>query len=176
MNSVRLLMQISGPLIWIVIGACLVSFVAAVALAFRDLSLWVASVLSHADVDLLTIITMRFRKVNTRAVVLSRVELIKAGIREVSINDLESHDLSGGNVRNVARAVVAARHADLPLDWKKACSMDLAGDDVLGWVNAGWKLERPRTPIGHSSEPPFKHRSAMSVDTLGVGDQDGAGI
>jgi len=57
--------------------------------------------------------------------------LVKAGIPEVSVNDLESHYLARGRVPNVVNALVAANRANLALDWKKACAIDLAGRDVL---------------------------------------------
>ena len=44
---------------------------------------------------------------------------------------LEQHFLAGGNVDRVVDALIAAQKADIPLDFKRATAIDLAGRDVL---------------------------------------------
>ena len=44
---------------------------------------------------------------------------------------LEAHYLAGGNVPNVVRALIAANRADIPLSYKRAAAIDLAGRNVL---------------------------------------------
>jgi uncharacterized protein YqfA (UPF0365 family) len=52
----------------------------------------------------------------------------------VSTNDLEAHYLAGGNVGQVIRALIAANKANIPLTFKQATAIDLAGRDVLDAV------------------------------------------
>jgi len=45
-------------------------------------------------------------------------------------NDLEAHHLAGGNVPKVVQALVSAQKANIPLNFKMATAIDLAGRDV----------------------------------------------
>jgi len=101
----------------------------------HDLSLYVQAVLNKAEVGLLELVTMRFRKVAAPVIVLNKIKLVKSGIHEVTTNDLECHYLAGGRVQNVTHAMIAANRAVLNLDWKKACAIDLAGRDIIDAVN-----------------------------------------
>ena len=64
-------------------------------------NLWLQAFMSNASVIFLDLIGMRLRKVNLRQIVLTKIQLVKAGIHEISVNDLESHYLAGGQVNNV---------------------------------------------------------------------------
>jgi len=96
--------------------------------------MWLQAFMSNASVGMTDLIGMRLRKVDAPTIVLARIQLVKAGIHEISVNDLESHYLAGGRVPNVTRAMIAANRAVLDLDWKKACAIDLAGRDIIDAV------------------------------------------
>ena len=49
----------------------------------------------------------------------------------MTTQSLEAHYLAGGNVPNVVRALIAANRADIPLSYKRAAAIDLAGRNVL---------------------------------------------
>ena len=49
----------------------------------------------------------------------------------MTTRSLEAHYLAGGNVPNVVRALIAANRADIPLSYKRAAAIDLAGRNVL---------------------------------------------
>lgn len=49
----------------------------------------------------------------------------------MSINQLESHYLAGGNVDRVVNALIAAQRANIELEFARAAAIDLAGRDVL---------------------------------------------
>jgi uncharacterized protein YqfA (UPF0365 family) len=68
-------------------------------------------------------------------VVFAKIQLVKSGIHDMSVNDLESHYLAGGRLGNVTRAMIAANRAVLNLDWRKACAIDLAGRDITDAIN-----------------------------------------
>lgn len=96
-------------------------------------NLWLQAALSGARVGFFDLIGMRFRKVNPKIIVHSRIQAVKAGL-QISTNQLETHYLAGGDVPRVARALVAADRAKIELPWDKACAIDLAGRDILDAV------------------------------------------
>jgi len=125
-------------------------------IAAQFFRLWLQAFMSNADVSILDLIGMRLRKVDATTVVLCKIQLVKAGIHEVSTNDLESHYLAGGRVPNVTRAMIAAHRAVLDLDWKKACAIDLAGRDIIDAVKTSVDpkvidVPSPRTESGKTT-------------------------
>ena len=124
----------SSWLVAIAVLAGLIGLAILVILA-QFFSLWLQAFMSNASVSLLDLIGMRLRKVDMRTIVISKIQMVKAGIHEITTNDLESHYLAGGRVPNVSRAIIAANRAAIDLDWKKACAIDLAGRDIIDAVN-----------------------------------------
>ena len=104
-------------------------------IVLRFFNIWVRAVASRAGVTLRDLIGMWLRKVDLRMIVDAKIQLVKSGLHEVTTENLESHYLAGGRVINVTRAMIAANRADLDLDWKRACAIDLAGRDILDAVN-----------------------------------------
>jgi uncharacterized protein YqfA (UPF0365 family) len=98
-------------------------------LLLNFIKIYIRAAVSGAKVPLLTLVAMWMRKVNTRLVVDSRIQAVKAGL-ELSTNNLEAHYLAGGNVMNVVRALVAADKANIDLSFQQAAAIDLAGRDV----------------------------------------------
>src|SRR3546814_2728107 len=72
---------------------------------------------------------MRLRKVPPALVVNGMITSTKAGLNLTS-NEIETHYLAGGNVNNVIKALISADKANIPLDFKMATAIDLAGRDV----------------------------------------------
>ena len=120
---------------WVGLGIIIVVLLVIFAVLAQFFGLWLQAFMSRAGVGFTDLIGMRLRKVDSRSIVLSKIQLVKAAIPEITLNDLESHYLARGRVPNVVRAIVAANRANLNLDWKKACAIDLAGRDILDAVN-----------------------------------------
>ncbi len=99
-------------------------------LGIKFFRLWLQAYLCRADVLFSELIGMWLRKVDTRAIVISKITAIQAGLH-VTTQDLESHYLAGGRVPNVVRALIAANRANIDLSWKTATAIDLAGRDIL---------------------------------------------
>ena len=100
----------------------------------RFISLYIQCWMTGADISLLELGLMSIRKVNPATIVRAKIIAVQAGLTEVyqiSTRDLESHFLAGGNVPNVIRALVAAKKANIDLDWQTAQAIDLAGRDIL---------------------------------------------
>jgi len=98
--------------------------------AFQYIGLWVQAWVSGASVRFIDLIMMRFRKVKPRLIVENRITAKKAGI-DITTEQLESHYLAGGHVTAVTRAVIAAKKAEIDLEWNIATAIDLAGRDIL---------------------------------------------
>ncbi len=83
---------------------------------------------------LITLIGMRLRRVPPGTVITARISAVKAGL-DIPLNDLfndlEAHYLAGGNVVRVVNAMISADKANIPLTFKRAAAIDLAGRDVL---------------------------------------------
>jgi len=112
-----------GLLVLLVAGLVLILYLV-------PIPLWIAAWASGAYVGLITLIGMRLRRVPPGTVITARISSVKAGI-DVSLNDLEAHYLAGGNVVRVVNAMISADKANIPLPFKRAAAIDLAGRDVL---------------------------------------------
>lgn len=112
----------------LVIGGLLVSVISSV------LGLWFRAIVSSAHVSMLSIIGMRIRKVQPRLIVDSKINLTKAGLKDITVCELETHYLAGGNLLEVVRACIAADKANIELTWKQATAIDLAGRDLFDAV------------------------------------------
>ena len=101
--------------------------------------IWVQAYFSRANVTLLSLIGMEFRRVNKQIVVTGKIMAMQSGIGSelesgVTTRRLEAHYLAGGDVLKVIKAIIAAHRADIDLDFDRAAAIDLAGRDVLDAV------------------------------------------
>jgi len=103
-------------------------------MAARFVGLWFQALVSGTPISLINIVGMSLRKIPPRIVVGAYINAYKAGIKGVSVGDLETHFLAGGNISNVVRAMIAADKANIPLTWRQATAIDLAGRDILDAV------------------------------------------
>ncbi len=117
--------------IGIVIGA--IFLLLFLLLIFKYGWLYIQALSSGANVALLQLVGMTFRRVNARIIVDSRIMAKKAGL-DYDTPQLEAHYLARGNVPNVIRALIAADKAKIELGFDMACAIDLAGRDVLDAV------------------------------------------
>jgi uncharacterized protein YqfA (UPF0365 family) len=94
------------------------------------ISLWFQAFVSGAPVELFNIVGMALRKIPPRLIVGARITLYKAGLKQISVSDLETHYLAGGNVEDVVSAMIAADKAVISLTWQQATAIDLAGRNI----------------------------------------------
>ncbi len=141
----------------IILAVVIVIAVIVVLIMFLILSkffnLWLQAKVSGAPVSFFDLIGMWFRKVNTKTIVYSRIQAVKAGL-EVSSNQLETHYLARGNVPRVINAMIAADRAKIDLPWDTACAIDLAGRDILEAVQTSVKpkvIDCPNPAQGRST-------------------------
>jgi uncharacterized protein YqfA (UPF0365 family) len=103
-------------------------------LYFVPVPLWIAAWASGAYVGLFTLVGMRLRRVPPTTIVSAYISAVKAGLQEVSINELEAHYLAGGDVVRVVNALISADKANIAMPFRRAAAIDLAGRDVLAAV------------------------------------------
>ncbi|WP_407431597.1 flotillin-like protein FloA [Arcticibacter sp.] len=117
-------------LIMIVVGAIVALFFF---LYLLPVNLWFTAQLSGVKISLLNLFLMRLRKVPPSLVTNAMITSTKAGLN-ITSNDIETHFLAGGNVNNVIKALISADKANIPLTFKLATAIDLAGRDVFDAV------------------------------------------
>ena len=93
--------------------------------------LWISARVSGVKISLLQLVLMRIRQVPASVIVRAMIEAHKAGLSDVTRDDLEAHYLAGGNVEKVVHALVSASKANIPLSLKMATAIDLAGRVVF---------------------------------------------
>jgi uncharacterized protein YqfA (UPF0365 family) len=124
--------QVNG---WGFEGYAFFIFLGAIALIFfsilgKYISLWFQAFVSGTPISLMNILGMSLRKIPPRLIVNARINSYKAGLKDITVSDLETHFLAGGNVQEVVRAMIAADKANISLSWRQATAIDLAGRDL----------------------------------------------
>jgi uncharacterized protein YqfA (UPF0365 family) len=111
-----------------VLAAILVVLIAL--LYYFPLGLWIRTLAAGVPLSIGALIRMRVIGVPAGLIVSNLVRARKAGL-SLTVDQLQSHVLSGGNVENVTLAMIAAQRAQIPLEWQRAAAIDLAGRNVL---------------------------------------------
>ena len=104
--------------------------VAVLVLYYFPLGLWIRTLAAGVPLSIGALIRMRVIGVPAGVIVANLVRSRKAGVN-LTVDQLQSHVLSGGNVENVVLAMIAAQRAQIPLEWQRAAAIDLAGRNVL---------------------------------------------
>lgn len=100
----------------------------------KFISLWFQAYVSGTPISFFNIIGMSLRKIPPKTIVNARITAFKAGLKDITTSDLETHYLAGGHVTEVILALIAAEKANIPIDWKKATAIDLAGRNLYDAV------------------------------------------
>ena len=117
----------SISIIFIIIGSIVALFFL---LYVLPVNLWFTAQLSGVKINLLNLVLMRLRRVPPSLVVNAMITSTKAGLN-ITSNEIETHFLAGGHVNNVIKSLISADKANIPLDFKLATAIDLAGRDVF---------------------------------------------
>ncbi|MGE5496298.1 MAG: flotillin-like protein FloA [Burkholderiales bacterium] len=133
--------------IWLLIVIIVAAFIFLVFFfSFVPVRLWIAARAAGVKLKISSLVGMRLRKIIPAYIVNPLIKAIKAGIG-MTTDMLEQHYLAGGNVDRVVDALIAAQKADIPLDFKKATAIDLAGRDVLTAVKMSVNPKVIETPV-----------------------------
>jgi uncharacterized protein YqfA (UPF0365 family) len=107
----------------IVVVGVMVLIALAIVLSF--ISIWIRALTSGARVKFTELVALRLRRVPVGLIVDNRITSVKSGL-DLSIDDLSTHFMAGGDVDIVVRALIAARKAGIHLVFDRACAIDLA--------------------------------------------------
>ncbi len=124
--------DVQGASLVLIAFVCVLAVV--IIILMKYISLWFQAFVSGTPISLFNIVGMSLRKIPPRTIVNAHINAYKAGLREIPVADLETHFLAGGRVLDVVAALIAAQKANIPLDWKRATAIDLAGRDILDAV------------------------------------------
>ncbi len=134
------------PIIPMFVGIAILLIILFIFLHFFPMGLWVTALFSGVRVNMITLITMRLRRVNPSLIVLNQIKLWKAGLK-IGTNELEAHYLAGGNPTAVADALIAADKASLNLSFERAAAIDLAGRDLVDAIRTSVSPRVIATPL-----------------------------
>jgi uncharacterized protein YqfA (UPF0365 family) len=109
------------------------------------IGLWFQGILTNSRISLLQLMFMRWRKVPPSVIMNAMINGKKAGL-DLSPDQLEAHYLAGGHVQKVVNALISADKANIPLDFKTATAIDLAGRDVFDAVQMSVNPKVINTP------------------------------
>ena len=129
MNNLLLVNEFSFEVYFIFIVLAIIAIIL-LSIMGKFISLWFQAFVSGTPIPLFNIIGMSLRKIPPRTIVTARITAYKAGLKQISVADLETHYLAGGRVTEVVRAMIAADKANITLDWRQATAIDLAGRDL----------------------------------------------
>ncbi|HEY1081104.1 MAG TPA: flotillin-like FloA family protein, partial [Prosthecobacter sp.] len=126
--------------LFLVGGAIVVALVLFLVVA-KFFNIWLRARIANAPVSIVNLLAMYLRGVPNALIVDTRITAAKAGIA-INTDQLEAHYLAGGEVTQVVLALIAADKAGIPLDFNRACAIDLACKGTSKTV-----LEAVRTSI-----------------------------
>jgi len=115
----------TNGLLLIVIIVVGIAVLIAVAVIMSFISVWVRALTSGARVKISELVALRLRRVPVGLIVDNRITSVKSGL-DISVDDLSTHYMAGGDVETVVRALIAARKAGIHLVFDRACAIDLA--------------------------------------------------
>ena len=115
--------------IWSIVIAFIFIFVAII-FAFVPVGIWLRALVSNAYISGFKLIGMRLRKVEIGKLVDCYINAKKAGVK-LTIDDLETHYLAGGDVNKVVEALIIAKGAKIDMSVETAKAIDLANKDVV---------------------------------------------
>jgi uncharacterized protein YqfA (UPF0365 family) len=110
-------------IIALIVGGLLVLAIFVWSLSF--LNIFIRAWVSGAYVSPIDLVALYLRKVPVGYIVDNRITAIKSGI-ELTIDQLSTHHMAGGNVKEIILALIAAQKAQIELSFDRACAIDLA--------------------------------------------------
>ena len=119
------------PVVFPVFIAIVAIVILAIFFHFVPFFLWISAKVSGVRISLIQLFLMRIRNVPPGVIVPSLIEAHKAGLKNITRDNLEAHYMTGGHVQRVVHALVSASKANIDLPFEKATAIDLAGRDVF---------------------------------------------
>ncbi len=134
----------------IAVSAAVIFFVAVILffmfLYYFPIGLWIRTVAAGVPLGIISLVRMRLIGIPPGVIVTNYVRARKAGLN-LTVDQMQSHYLAGGNVENVTLAMIAAQRAQIPLEWQRAAAIDLAGRNVVEALQTSVVPKVIETPI-----------------------------
>ena len=129
----------------------MIIFIVAIVLFFTFLyyfpiGLWIRTIAAGVPLGIISLVRMRLIGIPPGVIVTNYVRARKAGL-DLTVAQMQSHYLAGGNVEKVTLALIAAQRAQVPLDWQRAAAIDLAGRDPYEAMQTSVNPKVIETPI-----------------------------
>lgn len=144
--NLSLLAMSAGGIVALSIAGALVLALLITLFIMVPLKIWFRALVSGAHVSMGRLIGMKIRKVKLQDIVLSYISARKAGLN-LSIDELETHYLAGGNVERVVKALISAHSANIDLNFQTAKAIDLAGRDIYEAIRTSVVPRVIETPL-----------------------------
>ena len=134
----------------VAVGVAVIFFVAVILfftfLYYFPIGMWIRTVAAGVPLGIISLVRMRLIGIPPSIIVTNYVRARKAGLN-LTVDQLQSHYLAGGNVENVTLAMIAAQRAQIPLEWQRAAAIDLAGRNVVEALQMSVNPKVIETPI-----------------------------
>jgi uncharacterized protein YqfA (UPF0365 family) len=132
------------------IGAFVIAIVVIIGffmfLYYFPFGLWIRSQAAGVRLGIFSLVRMRLIGIPPSIIVDALIMARKAGL-DVTDAQLQAQYLSGGHLDRVVLSLIAAQRAQIPLEWQRACAVDLAGRNPLEAVQTSVNPKVIETPI-----------------------------
>ncbi|MDR0975602.1 MAG: flotillin-like protein FloA [Christensenellaceae bacterium] len=109
----------------ILLGLVVLGFLA----AFLNVGVWFRALISGAHISFLTLIRLKIKKMDSRAIADFYIKARKSGVK-ITVIQIENHIQAHGNIDVVIDALIAAHNAQIALTPEIAMAIDLAGRNI----------------------------------------------
>jgi len=117
------------PYVWWLIAVSIVVIIFTILIVILPFKIYFRALISGAHVGFFRLIGMQLRKTRPDIIVEAYINAKKAGLR-LTVEELETHFMAGGDVIKVTNALIMAYNAHITLSSATAKAIDLAGRDV----------------------------------------------
>jgi len=132
--------------LWLLIVGVIVATSIILFCVLVPVRVWLKAIFSGVYVRARVLSSMKLRKINAGLIVDEYIYAKKAGI-QVALGDLETHFISGGNIRNVVDAMIATKNVSVDLSVDTAKAIDLSGVNVSEIVHESITPKEVVTPV-----------------------------
>ena len=125
----------SAGIIVLIVFLCLVAIAVTLLFVFVPMKSWWIALTSGAHISMAKLANLKMRKTPVQEIVSVYCMAKKANIN-ISINDLETHFLAGGNIRRIVEALITSKSAKYNLSLELLKAIDLSGRNVVEVVKS----------------------------------------
>ncbi len=125
----------TAGIVFLVIFLVILAIIVVLICVFVPLKLWFKTVTSGVYISMIRLANLKQRKYDLNEITDAYISIKKAGLN-LTLNELETHLLSGGSITNVVNALITANNANIDLSIDLAKAIDLAGLNAVETVKS----------------------------------------